>query len=329
MAVARGLLVDSTSGPTWMFGTASEHAMLYQYNFNNATNTSCRNDSDGIPLLRFAPGLAQSPGPFNASVGLFPPTLCSQTQRAVPRAALCNFAWAVMMRENTNLTVAGAGLYSWFDSYLQECVDTQNCQQRLVLDAARQLGSLYLQSCHDRGGGDDQQRGRRRHRLCLNNTQAFGHPFWSAVAAYTDDAGQKSLTCTDDDTSDDCDVFWACDPSQTYATVDDLDAAVASYPEQCMPYYAVDTLYTVLNESMVNYTIANQDYDEYFGYYREYVRDMVPDAINAFMASSSPSQVEGGPGNKYFDCTCEGTGRPRHRSVRSGTLSSSAPMDSP
>ena len=59
---------------------------------------------------------------------------------------------------------------------------------------------------------------------------------------------------------------------------------------------------------MVNYTITNQDYDEYFGYYREYVRDMVPDAINAFMADSSSGQVEGGPGNKYFDCTCEGYG---------------------
>ncbi len=139
------------------------------------------------------------------------------------------------------------------------------------------------------------------------NTQAFAHPFWSALAAYTDDAGQKSYSCTDNDTSAACTVSWNCDLTQTYATVEDLNAAL-SYPDQCMPYYAVDTLYTILNDSMTNYTAANEDYDEYFGYYQQYVQQMVPDAINAFMAGSSPSQVQGGPGNKYFDCTCSGYG---------------------
>lgn len=308
VAVARGLLVDSTSGPTWMFGTASEHSMLYQYNFNNATNTFAGMIQTESPYFQFAPGLAQSPGPFNASVGLFaadpifPDATCNATD------ALCNFAWAVTMQENTNLTVAGAGLYSWFDNYLQECVDTQNCQQRLLLDAGDNSG-FYIFNLVTVGAvemisnleADDIV-------YAINNTQAFGHPYWSAVAAYIDDAGQKSYTCDDDDTSTACALSWACDLSQSYATVDDLDSAVSTYPEQCMPYYVVDTLYNILTASMDNYTVANEDYDKYFGYYQEYVRDMVPDAINAFMASSSPSQVEGGAGNKYFDCTCEGYG---------------------
>lgn len=34
---ARGLLVES-QGPVWMYGTAFEHSLLYQYNLVNAKN---------------------------------------------------------------------------------------------------------------------------------------------------------------------------------------------------------------------------------------------------------------------------------------------------
>ncbi len=146
VAVARGLLVDSTSGPTWMFGTASEHSMLYQYSFNNATNTFAGMIQTESPYFQFAPGLAQSPGPFNASIGLFPADPIFPDATCNASQALCDFAWAVVMQENTNLTVAGAGLYSWYDNYLEECVDTQNCQQRLVLDAGDNAGLFFFTS---------------------------------------------------------------------------------------------------------------------------------------------------------------------------------------
>jgi len=74
----------------------------------------------------------ESPGVFSSSVGLFgndpvfPDSTCTASN------LLCNFSWAVNILETTNLTIAGAGLYSWFDNYGQACVDSQNCQQRLV-----------------------------------------------------------------------------------------------------------------------------------------------------------------------------------------------------
>ncbi len=308
VAVGRGLLVESTSGPTWMFGTASEHSMLYQYNFYNATNTIAGMIQTESPYFQFAPGIAQSPGPFNASMGLFKgdPAFPDATCKA--SKALCDFSWAVMMQKNTNLTVAGAGLYSWYDNYLEECVDTQNCQQRLVLDAGSNAG-LFVFNLVTIGAVEMVSNVARSNIVyAANNTQAFAHPFWSALAAYTDDAAQNSYICTDDDTSDACMVSWNCDLTRSYATVDELSNAAKSYPDQCMPYYAVDTLYTILNDSMTNYTVANQDYDQYFGYYQEYIRDMVPEAINAFMAGSSANHLQGGPGNKYFDCTCAGYG---------------------
>ncbi|GIJ86242.1 hypothetical protein Asppvi_005128 [Aspergillus pseudoviridinutans] len=307
VGVARGMLVESTSGPTWMYGTAAEHAILYQYNFFNTTNTLAGMIQTESPYYQFAEA-TESPGPFNASVGLFEndPAFPDVTCTASPE--LCNFAWAVIMNENTNLTIAGAGLYSWYDNYVETCVDTQNCQQRIVWDQGENQG-LYMWNLITIGAvemisnTDDSNI-----ILAANNTQAVGHPFWSALAAYLDDYAQPILSCDDDSTDPACQASWKCDLTQQYATVDALNAALGSYPDQCMPYYALGTLYTTLNASLANYTETNKDYDEYFGYYQEYVRDMVPDAISAFMAGSTPSQPEGGPGNKYFDCTCEGYG---------------------
>ena len=34
----KGILTESRDGPVWMYGTASEHSVLYQYNFANTKN---------------------------------------------------------------------------------------------------------------------------------------------------------------------------------------------------------------------------------------------------------------------------------------------------
>ncbi|PYI01146.1 exo-1,3-beta-D-glucanase [Aspergillus sclerotiicarbonarius CBS 121057] len=307
VAVARGLLVESTSGPTWMYGTASEHSILYQYNFVNATNTFAGLIQTESPYYQFTDA-TQSPGPFNASVGLFtndpsfPDSTCDASDD------LCNFAYAVTLYENTNLTIAGAGLYSWYDNYLETCVDTQNCQQRLVLDSGENSG-LYIWNLITIGAVemisniDD-----NNIILAKNNTQAIGHPYWSALAGYLDDYKQDILSCPDDSTDPACQATWKCDLTKQFPTVDDLNTAASDYPNQCIPYYALGTLYHTLNASLANYTQTNKDYDKYFGYYQQYIREMVPSAIKTFMADSTASQPEGGPGNKYFDCTCEGYG---------------------
>ncbi|KIM96238.1 glycoside hydrolase family 55 protein, partial [Oidiodendron maius Zn] len=141
VAAARGILIESDAGPTWLYGTASEHSILYQYNFANSTNTFAGMIQTESPYFQFTT-TGESPGPFNSSVGLFnnDPTFPDETCNAAE--LLCNFAWAVVMEDNTNLTIAGAGLYSWYDNYLETCVDTQNCQQRLVNDAGGNSG-LY------------------------------------------------------------------------------------------------------------------------------------------------------------------------------------------
>lgn len=73
----------------------------------------------------------QSPGPFLAITGLFnnDPSFPYDGNTCTRTNLLCNFSWAVMVHGTTNLTIAGAGLYSWLDAYDQTiCVDAQNCQ---------------------------------------------------------------------------------------------------------------------------------------------------------------------------------------------------------
>ena len=96
-----------------------------------------------------------------------------------------------------NVTIAGAGLYSWFDAYdqTQACVDAQNCQQRIVSDGGGNggfslwnlvtIGSVEMISNNDTGDVIYAQ----------DNTQAIAHPFWSALAGYMEDSLPDILTC--------------------------------------------------------------------------------------------------------------------------------------
>ena len=64
--VARGLLVESTQ-PTWLYGTSSEHAVYYQYNFNRARNVFAGMIQTESPYYQPTP---KPPSPFTDAVGV-------------------------------------------------------------------------------------------------------------------------------------------------------------------------------------------------------------------------------------------------------------------
>ncbi|GAB0145580.1 hypothetical protein EsHS_00006007 [Epichloe bromicola] len=66
--VARGLLIESTE-PVWLYGTASEHAVYYQYNFHSARNIFAGMIQTESPYYQPTP---PPPSPFEKQVGLFP-----------------------------------------------------------------------------------------------------------------------------------------------------------------------------------------------------------------------------------------------------------------
>ncbi|TPX10950.1 uncharacterized protein E0L32_008156 [Thyridium curvatum] len=118
----RGLLVESDKA--WLWGTSVEHNVLYQYQFSNAKDVVMGMIQTESPYFQPVP---QAPEPF--TTGLFPndPTFTSCIGAASPR---CAVSWAVRIIDSTSIYMLGAGLYSWFDDYKQDCVATEDCQER-------------------------------------------------------------------------------------------------------------------------------------------------------------------------------------------------------
>ncbi|KLU87180.1 hypothetical protein, variant [Magnaporthiopsis poae ATCC 64411] len=126
--VARGLLVESVN-PTWLYGTSSEHAVYYQYNFHKAENIFAGTIQTESPYYQPTP---KPPAPFESAVGKLagdPDYSC----KAGDEFSGCDESWAVIMRECANIFVAGAGLYSWFSTYSQDCISKHECQSVLML----------------------------------------------------------------------------------------------------------------------------------------------------------------------------------------------------
>jgi glucan 1,3-beta-glucosidase len=120
---ARGILIES-GGPTWLYGTASEHNVLYQYQLLNAANVWMGHIQSESPY--FQPRVKASQ-PF--TIGRFPGDPTFEQCKGGP--ATCEEAWGLRIINSTDVIIHGAGLYSFFNSYTQ-CADAAGtCQERL------------------------------------------------------------------------------------------------------------------------------------------------------------------------------------------------------
>ncbi|KAH9906746.1 pectate lyase superfamily protein-domain-containing protein [Xylariomycetidae sp. FL2044] len=117
----RGILIESR-GPTWFYGTGSEHAVLYQYQLSKAQQIYMGHIQTESPYFQPIPNSSQ---PFQ--LGLFPqdPVFddCSEDK--------CAEAWGTRIVDSTDVYLHSAGSYSFFVNYVEGCVDSENCQQRL------------------------------------------------------------------------------------------------------------------------------------------------------------------------------------------------------
>ncbi|KAJ3811026.1 exo-beta-1,3-glucanase [Lentinula aff. lateritia] len=117
----RGIYSES-AGPVWMIGAAEHHA-LYQLQLDNAQNHYLGLFQTEIPYYQPNPG---SPSPFTSSATYNDPTTFDS-----------GFAWAVNVVSSTDIIFFGAGLYSFYTDYTQDCLDTMSCQPQLVnIDSA-------------------------------------------------------------------------------------------------------------------------------------------------------------------------------------------------
>ncbi|RFU26255.1 hypothetical protein B7463_g10093, partial [Scytalidium lignicola] len=100
----------------------------------------------------------------------------------------CNMAWAAIVQSSENIFINGAGLYSWFQNYNEDCVNTVNCQQRLIniynvsnlwFNHIITISSVEVVTPAISNDVNNIV-------YATNVTQAPEYPWWTAIAVYLD-----------------------------------------------------------------------------------------------------------------------------------------------
>ncbi|KAH8647988.1 pectate lyase superfamily protein-domain-containing protein, partial [Xylariales sp. PMI_506] len=135
--VARGALIESTSA-TWMYGTAMEHSVLYQYQVYGAQTLFMGMIQTESPYYQVSP---PAPAPFASAVGLYNGD--PDFSECDPTSISCAVAWGLRASMTQDVLVYGAGLYSWFQEYDQGCLAFSDCQDRMVSLGSNSRFFLY------------------------------------------------------------------------------------------------------------------------------------------------------------------------------------------
>ncbi|KAI0103923.1 pectate lyase superfamily protein-domain-containing protein [Nemania sp. FL0031] len=118
----RGILIES-QGPNWFYGSASEHAQMYQYQLYNASTTFLGHMQTETPYYQPNP-VATSP----YKAGIFPsdPTFANCADD------YCKGAWALRVLESSDIYIYSAGFYSFFQNNQLGCTSQEECQLALI-----------------------------------------------------------------------------------------------------------------------------------------------------------------------------------------------------
>ncbi|QIW96190.1 hypothetical protein AMS68_001708 [Peltaster fructicola] len=124
----RGVLVNSP-GPTWLWGTASEHSMFYNYQFKGAQDLFSGFMQSETPYFQPNP---ENPTPFSYNSNFDDPDFSVCWGSFQDATAPCKDAWGLRVWESSGILIYGTGMYSFFNNYDQGCVAGQNCQQNMI-----------------------------------------------------------------------------------------------------------------------------------------------------------------------------------------------------
>ncbi|KAF7294257.1 Glycoside hydrolase family 55 protein [Mycena chlorophos] len=127
---ARGVFIDQATGPIWMVGTAAEHSAFYQYSIV---------DSGYVYM-----GMIQTETPYYQPSPAPPAPFTADSAWADPSWENSGSAWALTISNSSNVYVYGAGLYSFYQDYSEDCETTTVCQKSIAqVDAASSDVYIY------------------------------------------------------------------------------------------------------------------------------------------------------------------------------------------
>ncbi|KAK8111429.1 uncharacterized protein PG998_007886 [Apiospora kogelbergensis] len=125
----RGVYIESTEGRFWLMGTASEHHVLYNYQFSNTKNIFASELQTETPYFMPTPNALV---PFKVNTSLRDPDFGASCSGV---AGNCAAAWGLRVLDSRDFVIYGAGHYSFFSSYSTTCSTVEageNCQSRIV-----------------------------------------------------------------------------------------------------------------------------------------------------------------------------------------------------
>ncbi|RDA83617.1 hypothetical protein CP532_6918, partial [Ophiocordyceps camponoti-leonardi (nom. inval.)] len=119
----RGILIESVYG-TWLWGTASEHNVMYNYQLNEASDVFMGLIQSETAYFQPNPDATK---PFPRNIIYHDPDFseCRDTKA-------CARTWGLRIVKSRDVSIYGGGLYSFFDNYGQQCVADNNCQQNMI-----------------------------------------------------------------------------------------------------------------------------------------------------------------------------------------------------
>ncbi|KAI8303634.1 exo-1,3-beta-D-glucanase [Colletotrichum sp. SAR11_59] len=280
--VARGILIESKGGPVWLYGTASEHCVFYQYLLLGAQDVFMGNIQTESPYYLPKP---KAPAPFTDQVGLFngDPDF-SECPESEPH---CAAAWALMISGSTNVHIFGAGLYNWFDDYTQDCIDTQTCQKHLV--HVEESGQIWFYNLYTIGSANMIDAEGSDPIPAKDNINTNEHPFTSVINAWLlSSSGSGNV---DNDLADQVILGTMLPPCPSkYNTLENVEKSKSSIPQHCLDKYLLQTQLNTLGTALSDYnSILRDGYDDKFKAYQRSVLQQVPDQINKFMEGAQAS----------------------------------------
>lgn len=118
----RGILIESKN-PVWLWGTSSEHSVLYNYQLKSAKSVFLGLIQTETPYYQSNPDATK---PFTVQSSWADPDFSTATAEGGKKA------WGLRIVDSEDVLVFGAGMYSFFENYDQDCVSTNSCQANMV-----------------------------------------------------------------------------------------------------------------------------------------------------------------------------------------------------
>ncbi|KAI0803398.1 exo-1,3-beta-D-glucanase [Xylaria sp. FL0064] len=277
--VARGILIETRGGPVWMYGISSEHSVLYQYHVYGAENIFLGMIQAESPYFLPTP---QAPAPFEITIELeqFASDLdfkeCSELN---PHCA-------------TNVQILGAGLSNWFQDYTQPCVDSQDCQQRVVW--IEHSGNVWMYNLYTIGTVEMISYQNTTPIAAKDNTNMNQHPFTSIINAWlVASSGEGELFYDDDPEIEDSIVDPQLAPCLgQFSTLGQIMDAAATIPEHCFDTYIVQVELNVLNMVLQEFDkLIGDGYDKKFKISQKVVQDQAPASLDTYMRGAQATGI--------------------------------------